>query len=205
MSRLRSRGLDLFGFYVPGHSPFHRLGAGWKMVALGAGSLVPMIVRLPWVTGVVLVVALVTLGVARVGWRRAFRLPWLLLVMLAAIAAYQGARGRADLMVVVPGNVLIAVFLARLLMLTTPLPDLLDALTRVLPERAALAVALMVRSIGTLFGAVDQVRDAARARGLDRHPVALLAPVVVWAIAHALATGDALVARGLGEGGERRR
>ena len=102
-------------------------------------------------------------------------------------------------MVVVPGNVLAALYLARALVLTTSGPDLLDAMSRVLPERVALAVALMLRSIPQILDAMGTVRDAARARGLGRNPIANLAPVIVHAIALAQATGEALVARGLGE------
>ncbi|HET7414781.1 MAG TPA: hypothetical protein VFI97_03695, partial [Arthrobacter sp.] len=43
------------------------------------------------------------------------------------------------------------------------------------------------------------VRDAAKARGLERNPRALLVPVVINAVAYAKQTGDALAARGLGE------
>ena len=51
-----------------------------------------------------------------------------------------------------------------------------------------------------LTGAFLDVRDAARARGLERHWVARLSPVVVRAVGFAQATGEALAARGLGEG-----
>jgi biotin transport system permease protein len=43
------------------------------------------------------------------------------------------------------------------------------------------------------------VRMAARSRGLERHLIVQITPVVVSAVAFAEATGQALAARGLGD------
>ena len=58
-------------------------------------------------------------------------------------------------------------------------------------------MALMIRSIPFLAGALSDARDAARARGVDRNPVVLLTPAVLGAVAYAQRTGEALHARGL--------
>jgi biotin transport system permease protein len=50
-----------------------------------------------------------------------------------------------------------------------------------------------------LVGTTLESRDAARARGLDRDPRALVIPAAVRMVGHARATGDALAARGLGD------
>ena len=50
-----------------------------------------------------------------------------------------------------------------------------------------------------LVRTTSETRDAARARGLERNPRAVLVPAAVRMVAHARATGDALAARGLGE------
>ena len=62
-----------------------------------------------------------------------------------------------------------------------------------------LAVAVLVRSIPYVIASFGEVRDAARARGLDRNPLASVTPVVIQAVAYARTTGDALMARGLGD------
>jgi len=107
-----------------------------------------------------------------------------------------------------PGNLLVAILAARMLTLTTGTPDLLDALVWVMrplrllginPDQVALAVALMIRSIPYLLGSVDDARMAARARGLERNPARLLTPVMINAVAYAERSGEALVARGIGE------
>ena len=64
-------------------------------------------------------------------------------------------------------------------------------LVRLDPAHAALAVALMIRSIPYLMGSVDDARDAARARGLERNPARLLTPVVLGAVGYAERTGEA--------------
>ena len=66
-------------------------------------------------------------------------------------------------------------------------------------DRVHLTIALMIRSIPFLAGAVQDARDAARARGKDRNPALLLTPAVVGAVAYAERTGEALHARGLPE------
>lgn len=113
-------------------------------------------------------------------------------------------------------NVVAAIYLARLVTMTTPVADLMDAiacaarplrLIGVDPERVALALALMWRSIPYLIGSIADVRDAARARGLERSALRFVLPVIVNAVGYGLQTGDALRARGLddhGEGANRR-
>ena len=67
------------------------------------------------------------------------------------------------------------------------------------PEIFALSVALMLRTIPALVQTAGEVRDAARARGLERCPRALLVPAAIRTVARARATGEALAARGLAE------
>ena len=143
-----------------------------------------------------------------IGPARMLRIGWAMWLILGLLAAYQLVVLNPIAAVVVPGNLLLAVLAARLLTLTTPTPALLDALIVALrplrfvglnPERTALAVALMIRSIPYLLGLFDDARDAARARGAERNVVALLMPMVLGSVAHAERTGEALAARGLGE------
>ena len=97
---------------------------------------------------------------------------------------------------------------AKLLTATTELERLLDGLAGLIvplrrfgadPERFALTVSLMLRSIPFIIGAFDDVRDAARARGLERNLRARTLPVMIATVAYARQTGEALAARGLGE------
>lgn len=198
----------LLGAYTPVGSPLERIGVGWKY-ALMLVATIPAIAIGRWWFSLAAVVAVVAVLVwAKVGVRRAVGLGLGMLVVCALIVLVQALADQAVLGVVVVENLVLAVYATRLLTLTTPMPELVDAvahigaplrLVHVDPDRVALAVAVMVRSIPHLIGAFDEVRDARTARGISRNPVAYLTPVVVRTVAYAHATGDALAARGLGE------
>lgn len=205
---------DLFGLYRPGESPLHRAGVGAKYVLLLSLVAPAVLAQRPWVSATLLAATAGLLAVARVPARAAYRMPVALAVLLAALAAYHAVTGDWAGAFVVPGNVWLAVLASRLLVLTTPGPALVDALVAAVrplrvvgvdPERVALAVALMIRSVPYLLGSMADVRMTARARGVERNPVALLVPWVVGAVGYAHATGEALAARGLAEGAPDRR
>ena len=91
---------------------------------------------------------------------------------------------------------------------TTPTDVLLHGLSRAVrplhriglpPEGFALAVALMLRTVPALGDLFTDVRDAARARGLERTPRAQLVPFAVRAVGRSRAMGEALAARGIGD------
>ena len=67
------------------------------------------------------------------------------------------------------------------------------------PERVALSFSLMITAIPSILGIARETRAAARARGLDRDPRALVVPLAIRTVAHAQLTGQALQARGIGE------
>jgi biotin transport system permease protein len=108
----------------------------------------------------------------------------------------------------VAADILTLVVAAGAVTATTPADRMLDLLDRALrplrvvgvrPDVVALAVALMLRTVPALLTTAHEVRDAARARGLDRSPRALLVPAAVRTVARARATGEALAARGIGD------
>ncbi len=68
------------------------------------------------------------------------------------------------------------------------------------PERVALAFSLMIRADPRRsLEIAHETRAAAKARGLERNPRALLTPMVIRTVAHAYETGAALHARGIGD------
>ena len=201
-------GNELFGTYQPAGSRLEALSVGWKYVLLLALTVPAIAVGRWWFSLASIVVTIVILVAARVGVRRAAGLSVGMVVVCALVVAVQALAGHVVTGVVVLENLVLALYATRVLTLTTPIPELVDGIAiacrplrffRVDPERIALAVAVMVRSLPHLLGAFDEVREAATARGIRRNPVAYVAPVVVRAVAYAHATGDALAARGLGE------
>lgn len=201
----------LLGIYLPGDTWWHRRGVGAKYLVVLALIIPAALCTDPlWSLGLAAASALL---VATTGapLRLAWGIPWGLVVVVGAIAAYHVVVGHAALAVTVACALLVALYATRLLLFTTPTPALVDAVVAATaplravgfdPERFGLAVAIMLRSVPYLAGAVADLQDAARARGLERHQLTLLAPVVVEAVAYARRTGDALAARGLGEGAD---
>jgi biotin transport system permease protein len=195
--------------YVPGTSVLHRSPLWAKAVVCVVISTAVLVARQPAATAGGLVLMLVLLGLgARLSPRRLGRVLLPLLPVLGLLAAYQVFTGNPEAAFVLPGNIAVCVLAARLLTATTPGQELLDGLVHLVrplqrvgadPERFALALAIMVRSIPYLVGSLSDLRDAAKARGLQRSPRAVVIPVVVNAVAYAHATGQALAARGLGE------
>ena len=201
-------GNELFGTYQPAGSRFEALAVGWKYVLLLALTVPAIVVGQWWFSLASIAVTIAVLLWAKVGVRRAVALGVSMVVVCVLIVVVQALAGQVLSGEVVVENLVLALYATRLLTLTTPIPELVDGIAiacrplrvvRVDPDRIALAVAVMVRSLPPLLGAFDEVRDAAAARGIRRNPVAYVAPVVVRAVAYAHATGDALAARGLGE------
>lgn len=206
--RARPPGGVLAG-YVAGNSWLHRAPLWAKFAAvLAAGTA--SFVLLDWRASAVAVAGVVAAWLsAGLGLRRlisSWRVVAPLLAILGAFQWWQQGPSTAARIVL---NLLLCFIAAGLLTATVPLRDLLDAVARLAsplrrfgadPERFALAIAIMVRSIPVLAGAFAEVGDAARARGLERSVRARTIPVVLSAVAYARRTGDALAARGLGDG-----
>lgn len=198
----------LMGIYLPGDTVWHRLGVGWKY-AVFLALLVPALVQPhPALILGLLVVAAILLLWARVPLRLALGVPWPLGIMLGALAIYHSATGQPQTAVVVLGTTVLALYGARLILFTTPLPVLIDALVAAAgpfrplgarPERFGLTVAVLIRSIPFLATSFEQTRDAVRARGLERGLSTTVTPVAIAAVAYARRTGEALTARGLGD------
>jgi biotin transport system permease protein len=198
----------LVGVYQPGHSLLHRLPVGAKVLGLGALSLSIVLVRSMPASWCFLAMALALALVARVRLRtlaRATRSILALAVFIAALQWWWYGRDKAIETLVD----LVALALAAIVVsATTPVNAMLDALIRwisplrrvgVAPERVALTFSLAVQSLPGTVALALETRDAARARGLGRHPRAYLTPFVVRVVARAHETGDALHARGIGD------
>ncbi len=207
-SQLGSSHPGVLGLHVPGDGWLFRSPVGVKYILLLA-LVVPVLFFVTWpATLAALVAVLLLLATSGILPPRALRLGWMMWLILGMLAFFHLMTLDPVAAFVRPGNLLVAILAARMLTLTTSTPDLLDALVWVLrplrllginPDQVALAVALMIRSIPYLLGSVDDARMAARARGLERNPARLLTPVMINAVAYAERSGEALVARGIGE------
>ncbi|MEU1725680.1 energy-coupling factor transporter transmembrane component T family protein [Actinomadura sp. ATCC 39365] len=196
----------LTGAYVPGGSWLHRLPAGVKLAGLAVSCTALVLVRPPVALAGAAVVVAALYASARVGGRAAWAqvrpVRWfaVMLFVLQLVFADLDAAVSSTLRVV------LAVALAGLVTLTTRTADMLAALERVLspvrfvgldPFRLSLLLSLTVRSVPVVASLAVRIREAQRARGVERSVRAFAVPLVVGALRHADALGEALSARGL--------
>jgi biotin transport system permease protein len=201
-------GTGLVGLHQPGDTLLHRLPVGAKLLGLAVLSLAIVLVRSMPASFAFLAVALLLALVARVRLSTLLRAARVILAMAVFVAALQWWWYGRDKAVETLVDLLALSVAAVVVSATTPVNAMLDSFIRwitplrrvgVDPERVALTIGLAVQALpGTLALALE-TRDAARARGLGRHPRAYLTPFVVRVVARAHETGDALHARGLGD------
>lgn len=198
----------LLGVYRPGTTLLHRLPVGAKLAGLAALSLTIVLVRDLGAAVGFFGLALLLAAVARIDLRTLVRSTRAVLVAATIVAALQwwidgpAKAGEAFL------DLLSLALAALAVSVTTPVNGILDALVRwitplrrvgVDPERVALTFGLTIQALPGTIALALETRDAARARGLGRHPRAYLTPFVIRVVARAHETGDALHARGIGD------
>jgi biotin transport system permease protein len=194
----------MIGVFHPGTSLVHRTPA---LVKLGLLAVI--------VTVVALQVSLVWLGVASVlvfglfllarvpfalAWRQIVPILWVLAFAVPVQVIFGGWEAAA----VMALRLVLAVALAALYTLTTPVMATLDAVQALLrpfrrwidADRVGLALALTIRCVPLLAELVREVLDARKARGAEGSLLALAVPVIVRALRTAEHLGEALTARG---------
>ncbi|GAB7189664.1 hypothetical protein NUM3379_03700 [Kineococcus sp. NUM-3379] len=192
--------------FSPGTSVLHRARAGTKLLLLATGLAALAWAYSPAAVAVGSAVVAAAVLVARLPPRwvpqQLWPLRWTLLVVAAFQVLLQGWRAA----LVVTGTLLLAVLAAGVVTATTRVQAVLDVLQRLLrplrplgvdPERVALVLALTLRAVPVLAEAVQEVRDARRARGVERSLRALLVPLLIRTLRHADRLGEALAARGV--------
>lgn len=206
--RRRSPWTGPLGLYRHGTTPLHRAPIGAKLAAVTVLGVAVVLLRGPTTALVLLGLAVAAVLVARLPGPATLVGLLPVLVTAASLGGYQWWQRGPALAIEVSADLVTLVVAAGVVTSTTPADRMLDVLERVArplrhlglrPEILALSVALMLRTVPALVQTAGEVRDAARARGLERNPHALLVPAAVRTVARARATGEALAARGLGE------
>lgn len=194
------------GAYRAGGSLLHRLRPGAKLLGLFVFGLAVVIFR-EWVVGLVaLAVGLSLALIAGVRWRELLRITRGFALVGVLLFAFQTWQRDWQHGVAIVAGIFALILAASAVTASTAIDDMLDTVTWALrplrpigvhPERVALTFSLAVRSLPLAFQLAHEAREAARARGLERNPRALLIPFVLRMIMHAKHTGAALHARGL--------
>lgn len=194
------------GLFVPGDSLIHRVPAWVKLLTLIAIGVCSILLSSVATVIIALALSFVLYAVAGFGPGTALRqvrpLMWFLVFIVIVQAWTRGWQSA----VVVAGVICLLVMIAALVTLTTRTSELADAVVAacrplrpfgVDPDRVGLLIALGIRAVPIVSGFAREVRDAQRARGLGASPRAFAAPLLVRALRHADAMGDALIARGV--------
>ena len=195
----------MIGVFHPGTSVVHRAPALAKLGLLAV--LVTVVALLPSLAALgiaaVVVVALFVLAriPARLAWRQITPILWLLAFAVPVQWIFAGWEAAATMGL----RLVLAVALAAVYTLTTPVSETLDAMQVLLrpfrrwvdPDRIGLALALAIRCVPLLAGLVREVLEARKARGAEGSPTAFAVPVIVRALRTADHLGEALMARGV--------
>ncbi|MFS0712822.1 CbiQ family ECF transporter T component [Microbacterium sp. 2P01SA-2] len=193
--------------YRPGTRGWHRLPVGPKtLLILGLVMTVSLLPAAPTTAAGAAAVCLACYAVPGTGWRelgrQAWTLRWLAIIALAGQLVFLGPEPA----VVGTVRILVAILLAAVLALTTPVAALLDLFERALrparaigadPERISLLLVVALGSVPTLARIAREVRDAHRARGARGGIRSSALAFIVLALKHADELGDALTARGV--------
>lgn len=197
----------MIGLYKRRDSPLHRLVPGAKIAALaGAGTGLMFVADWRAMAGAfVLTAGLFALGRFRTFdiWR-ALRPILAILLLLAAAQLYLNGWQAALTALLRLASLYL---MATLLTWTTPISAMMAAVETGLgplgrigvdTEKIALAMALALRFVPLLAQVAEEVRQAQRARGTDRHLLALAVPLIVRTLKSAHDIAEALDARGFG-------
>lgn len=197
---------ELLGAYRPGTTLLHRMPVGPKLAVVAAWSVLVVATRDPAVSPALAVVAILVAAWSGLQLRRTLRTMRGFLLLMVLVAVFQTWQRGADVAATVVSSLVALLLVGLAFTATTAVDDLLGTVERIAsplrlvgarPERVALAFALVLRALPAVLEVAKQTRDAAKARGLERSPRALLVPFAIRVVAHAYATGDALAARGL--------
>lgn len=195
----------MIGIFHPGTSLVHRMPALAKLALLAVVVTAVTVLHWPAALGVAsaLVVGLFVLAriPARLAWQQITPILWVLAFAVPVQWIFAGWEAAATMGV----RLVLAVALAAVYTLTTPVSATLDAMQVLLrpfrrwvdPDRVGLALALAIRCVPLLADLVREVLEARKARGAEGSPTAFAVPVIVRALRTADHLGEALMARGV--------
>ncbi len=202
----------MLSLYRPGSGWLNRVPAGPKMLLFIAGALgISLLPSQWWAGGVALGAAVLAYAAAdlrdgalglQVFAAQVWAVRWVILVTAVAQLIFVGLEPAFANTC----RITAAIVFAGLLMLTTRVTDLLDALERGLrpfarlglrPDRVALMLTVTLSTVTVLGRLARDIRDAQRARGARSSLRAFAVPFLVAALKHADDLGDALNARGV--------
>lgn len=191
--------------YIQGERGLHRLPAGLKLAVLCVAGIALFLVHNVWGLAAAFTLAVVLVwstGVSAAAcWRQIRGLVWVLIAIGGFAIVFQGWLAAAVVLLRIGA----LVGLALAVTLSTRTADLIAACERALSPlerlgwvdagKVALALALTLRFVPEIWRHYQEIREAQAARGLARHPVALIVPLVVRTLKRAQQVAQAIDAR----------
>lgn len=191
--------------YLPGNSLLHRLPAASKLAALVIAGIALFAVHNVWLLGAATVVSGVLIGLTGVSaaalWRQVRGLVWVLVAIGVFTVVFQSWQQAAAVLL----RIAALVGLALAVTLSTRTSDLIAACERALlplerlgwvnAGKISLAMALTLRFVPEIWRHYQEIREAQAARGLARHPLALIVPLIVRTLKRAQQVAQAIDAR----------
>ncbi|MDG2242977.1 MAG: energy-coupling factor transporter transmembrane protein EcfT [Rhodospirillaceae bacterium] len=196
----------IIGLYVPGESIVHRFSAGPKLIAMFCIGYTMAVVDGPMALATLaMCIAFVFVFIAGLRLQHLWTATRPLVIWIGIIAVAQIGIADAQTAANVILRLLALVWTASIVTYTTRLTDMTAVIARlceplrplgVSPDRVAFLIALTIRLIPAVFDTVRGVREAQRARGLERVYLAGFIPVLTRVLRQSDDLSDALVARG---------
>ena len=199
--------ISLLGIYRPRNTPLHKSSVGFKLVLLLAATILVIVVDDP-VTACGIAAACLLLLLSTVPPAKATLRGLLVIAIMAGLTVvFQVWRGEYAKAVDTAADIIAISALALAVTCSTPMEEVLDAIStlarpirRILPpETLGLMFAMTLRAIPEAARLIVEARTAAKARGLERSPRAVLIPAATRSVGFALQLGQALHARGIAE------
>ena len=197
----------LTALHVEGRTPLHRLGARAKLVGLAALGIGLFLVASPLLLGVAAAIAAslyLSIGIRPgMALHRVAPTLW----SLAFLTAINVFLLPVHEVLVIALRLLVLILAAAAVTATTPLPDMMHAIERLLRPLvrlgwlragdAGLALGLCMRFVPEVTARYSALAQAHRARGLAVRPLTLLGPLVILTLRQADDIAAAIDARGL--------
>ena len=191
----------------PSTSPIHRIPAGAKLLALcGCGTGLMFVDDWRIMAGALALTFFLHVF-ARIPRSRILSQLKPLAWVLVPLFLFQGYSESWPFAALVVLRIAALVLFAALVTLTTRSEALIESIETALrpftrfgvdPTKVGLAFSLALRFIYVIGQHVSDVRDAQRARGLGRNPIALVLPLVIRTLKTANEVADAIDARTIG-------
>ncbi|TNE68341.1 MAG: energy-coupling factor transporter transmembrane protein EcfT [Rhodobacteraceae bacterium] len=195
----------LTDLYIPGDSALHRARPAWKLALLFVYCTAIFVVTHPGMLGAGLVLVALSYGIAGLSARDALTAIRPALFVLVIIFAAQLWLESLGMAIYVTLRLMALLMAAALVTYTTRASEFTEGILALLShapawvpkDKIALAMSLVWRFIPMIRAQFDEVREAQRARGLERNMLALVVPLVVRTLKTADEVAEAITARSL--------